>query len=74
MHRVHEVIKMKILVSDPLSSEGLQKLEEDAWVDVRTDQSEEELEKIIGDYDALFVRSGTKVTSSLIEKGEKLQL
>ncbi len=65
---------MKILVSDPLSSEGLQKLEEDAWVDVRTDQSEEELEKIIGDYDALFVRSGTKVTSSLIEKGEKLQV
>ncbi len=65
---------MKILVSDPLSPEGLQKLEEGAWVDVRTDQNEEELEKIIGDYDALFVRSGTKVTASLIEKGEKLQV
>ena len=65
---------LKILVSDPLSKEGLEMLEEDAYVEVKTEENEEELKKIISEYDALFVRSGTKVTGSLIEKGEKLRV
>ena len=65
---------LKILVSDPLSEEGLEILKREAEVEVKTNCSEEELSEIIGDYDALFVRSGTQVTSSLIEKGEKLQV
>jgi len=65
---------MKILVSDPLSREGLDLLEEKAEVDVKTGKNEEELLDIIGDYDALFVRSGTRVTAPIIEKGENLQV
>jgi len=65
---------LKILVSDPLSQEGLDLLEEHAQVDVITEHDEEELTRIIGEYDALFVRSGTQVNSTLIEKGEKLKV
>lgn len=36
--------------------------------------SPEELEKIIGDYDAMVVRSATKVTDSLLSKASKMQV
>ncbi len=65
---------IKILVSDPLSKEGLELLQEEASVDIVTDLDENALEEIIGDYHALIVRSGTDVTEALIEKGINLQV
>jgi len=65
---------VKILVTDPLSQEGLQVLQKKAHVDVCTGRDESSLKEIIGDYDALIVRSGTRVTASLIEKGVNLQV
>ncbi len=65
---------INILVSDPLSKEGLELLKEEATVDVVTDLDENALEEIIGNYHALIVRSGTEVTGSLIEKGDNLQV
>jgi len=64
---------MKILVSDKLANEGLDILtsEKDFQVDVNTGLKPEELIKAIGDYDALVVRSGTKVTKEIIQAARK---
>ncbi len=67
---------MKILVSDPLSEEGLEilKKEKSFQVDVKTKLTPEELKKIIKDYDALIVRSGTKVTKEIIQAADNLKV
>ncbi len=64
---------MKILVSDPLSPRGVELLQQHAEVDLRPRLSPEELRKIIGGYDALIVRSSTRVTAELIEAGHRLK-
>ena len=63
----------RVLVSDPLAEEGLAILRPAVDVDVKTDLKEDELCKIIGDYDALLVRSGTDVNARVIEAGKKLK-
>jgi len=67
---------MKLLVSDSLSEEGLRILKEVKGldVDVRNGLTPEELAQIIKDYDALIVRSATKVTREAIEKASKLRV
>ncbi|NLA10911.1 MAG: phosphoglycerate dehydrogenase [Firmicutes bacterium] len=65
---------MKVLVSDPLNPEGIALLEKYHQVDQRFGLSEKELTGLIGRYDALVVRSGTKVTAAVIEAAEKLQV
>ncbi len=65
---------MKVLVSDPLSNEGLEILKEHFTVDVSTGLSEDELVKKIKDYDALVIRSGIQVTQKIIEAADKLKV
>ncbi|MDD2927949.1 MAG: phosphoglycerate dehydrogenase, partial [Candidatus Omnitrophica bacterium] len=67
---------IKILVSDPLSDEGLNILKEvkEFQVDVKTDLKPGELKKIIKDYEALLVRSATKVTEDIINAAAKLKV
>lgn len=65
---------MKVLVSDPLSEVAVNRLREHAEVDVKTGLKPEELIPIIGDYDALAVRSQTQVTAEVIKAGKKLQI
>jgi len=65
---------MKVLVADPVSEEGLELLRHHAEVDVKTELTPEELISIIGDYEALVVRSQTKVTAEVIQAGKKLQV
>lgn len=65
---------MKVLVADPLASEGLDVLRRQVEVDVRTKMKPEELISIIGDYEAIIVRSETRVTREVIEAGTKLQV
>ncbi len=65
---------MKVLIADPLAQEGIDMLAEYAQVDVKTKQKPEEIKAIIGDYDALIVRSQTKVTADIIEAAKKLQV
>ncbi|MFA4991873.1 MAG: phosphoglycerate dehydrogenase [Candidatus Omnitrophota bacterium] len=66
----------KILVSDPLAQEGVDMLKKvkEFQVDVKHKLPPEELKKIIGDYDALLVRSETKVTKDIIESADKLKV
>ena len=64
----------KVLVSDPIDQAGLDILSQVATVDVKTKLPLEELIAIIPEYDALMIRSGTKVTKEVLEAGNKLQI
>lgn len=66
----------KILVLDNLSEEGVDvfRATEDFEVDVMPPQDPEALARIIGEYDGLVVRSGTKVTSEALQHAKKLKV
>ena len=64
----------KVLVSDPIDQTGIDILSQVAQVDVRTGLSPAELKAIIGDYDALMIRSGTQVTAEVIGAATKLRI
>ncbi|MCL5674641.1 MAG: phosphoglycerate dehydrogenase [Candidatus Omnitrophica bacterium] len=65
----------KVLVTDNLEQEGTSILKKANFeVDEKGKLSVEELEKIIGRYDVLIVRSGTRVPSSVIEKADNLKI
>ena len=67
---------IKLLVTDELSKEGLEMLKSggQVQVDIRPGIAHDELIKIIGDYDALIIRSGTKVDAAVIEAGKNLKV
>lgn len=67
---------IKILVSDPLGLGGMAELkkEKNIQVDEKPGLSNEELKKIIGQYDAVIIRSGTKLTKELIDAGTRLRV
>src|SRR5512144_1952017 len=65
----------RVLVSDDLSADGIQILRKAGLeVEVRTALPPDELERIIPAYDALGVRSATKVTARLLEKATRLKV
>lgn len=66
----------KVLVSDPISDMGIQQLMDasDVVVEKKTGLSEDELVQIIPEYDALLVRSQTKVTEKIMEAGKNLKV
>jgi D-3-phosphoglycerate dehydrogenase len=66
--------RKKVLITDDISEEGLEPLRKKAQVDIKLGLKPEEIIAIIGDYDALMVRSQTKVTAAIIEAGKKLQV
>ncbi len=63
----------KILVADPIAQDGIDILMREADVDVRTGLAPAELLKIISNYQALVVRSETKVTAEVFAAGKQLQ-
>jgi len=64
-----------ILVADRISNEGLDILKKaGAEVDIKLGLKPEELKSIISGYDALIVRSQTKVTAEVIKAGKKLKV
>ena len=67
---------MKVLISDNLGDAGIQlfEAEDGIDVDVNTGLSPEELKKIISPYDALVIRSATKVTADLLEAADSLKV
>lgn len=69
-------MKWKVLVTDPLSEEGLKILRSHPDIDVEETGklSEDELVKKISPFDVLLVRSGTKVTAKVIEAASNLKL
>jgi len=67
---------MKVLVSDNLGEIGIEMFqkEEGIELDVKTGLSPDELKDIIHAYDALVIRSATKVTEEIIKAGTNLKV
>jgi D-3-phosphoglycerate dehydrogenase len=67
---------MKVLVSDPLSEVGIKIFQDTQGidVDVNTGLTPEELKGIIGRYDALVIRSATRVTGDIIAAAGNLRV
>lgn len=66
----------QVLISDPLSEDGIYPLREKENLNIvmETNLTPAELENKIADFDALLVRSQTKVTRTLIEKAKNLKI
>ncbi len=66
---------MKVIVSDKLAMEGVQKLKDagyevlEAW-----DEPKDRLPELIADCDAIVIRSATKVTRELMDAGNQLKV
>jgi len=68
------VSRSKILICDPIHGEGIEKLKEAGFeVDVNPTISHDQLRRGVSEYDALIVRSRTKVTKEIIEAGKRLK-
>jgi D-3-phosphoglycerate dehydrogenase len=67
---------MKILVSDNLGEIGIRMFQQEPGmdVDVRTGLQSDELKGIIGEYDALVIRSATRVTEDILEAATNLKV
>jgi len=66
--------KPRILVADPLAEDGVARLRDVAEVEVRTKLPAPELVAAIPAFDALIVRSETKVTEAVLEAGRALRV
>ena len=66
----------KILISDPLSNRGLEILSKvkDLKYDIKVGLTPEELRKLIPEYDAIIIRSETKLGSKIIEAADRLKV
>ncbi|HJZ45599.1 MAG TPA: phosphoglycerate dehydrogenase [Roseiflexaceae bacterium] len=64
----------RILVTETIAEEGLVALRAAAQVDVRTDLDKAQLLETLPGYDALIVRSATKVTAEVIRAGSRLRV
>jgi D-3-phosphoglycerate dehydrogenase / 2-oxoglutarate reductase len=66
---------MKVLVSDSIAQEGIKNLQAAGFeVLVKTGMKPEELKEVIKDFDAIIVRSASKVTAEIIEAGVNLKV
>jgi D-3-phosphoglycerate dehydrogenase / 2-oxoglutarate reductase len=67
---------MKVLVSDNLGEVGIKMFQEEPGIeaDVKTGLTSAELKKIIGEYEALVIRSATKVTEDILEAAVNLKV
>lgn len=70
---ITKVIEMKVLVSDGIEKAGSDMLKAAGFEVVEQKYSAEELLNVIPDFDAIMVRSATKVPKEVIDKGVKLK-
>src|SRR5919199_2052566 len=64
----------RILVTEKIGDAGVAALRAAAAVDVRLDLTPDTLKEILPQYDALVVRSQTKVTDEILAAGERLRV
>jgi D-3-phosphoglycerate dehydrogenase len=68
-------VTVRILISDKIFEEGIKLLEEKGYQVTRGwEKPKDELPKIIDEYDALIVRSATKVKGELLNNAKKLKV
>ena len=63
-----------ILAADGIAREGIEQLKKNFDVEVRDKISHEELLEIIPQFDALIVRSASKVTADVLERAKNLKI
>ncbi|MEK7691628.1 MAG: hydroxyacid dehydrogenase [Bdellovibrionota bacterium] len=69
--------KVRVLITDGMAKDGVEILNRNPSafeVDLRKATPVEELEKIIGDYECIVIRSATTLTKGLIDRATKLKL
>ena len=65
---------MKVLVKEKIGDSGVQLLRDAGFdVELGTDWDDAELERRIGEFDGILIRSGTKLTADLLGKAERLK-
>jgi D-3-phosphoglycerate dehydrogenase / 2-oxoglutarate reductase len=65
---------LRVLVADELSDLGVSALEGDHEVDVRTSLSKDELISVVPSYDAVIVRSATRIDADVIAAAKNLKV
>lgn len=66
---------MKVLICDPIAKSAIERLRSKGFeVDVEDTITPERLLEVIGDYDAMVVRSRTKVKKAVLDKASKLKV
>ncbi len=66
---------MKILITDPIEQSCVDILSREGFhVDLKPGLPPDEIKKIVHEYSAMVVRSGTKVTADIIEKAESMKV
>jgi D-3-phosphoglycerate dehydrogenase / 2-oxoglutarate reductase len=64
----------RVLIKEKIADAGVDLLRRHFDVDVRTDMEESELPRAIAYYDAIVIRSATKLTADVIEHAERLKV
>ncbi len=65
---------MRVLVKEKIADTGVELLRENFDVDLGLEMSDEELREKIGEYDAILIRSATKMTPELIDLADNLKV
>jgi D-3-phosphoglycerate dehydrogenase len=65
---------VKVLVKEKIADSGVDLLKQNFEVDLGLEMSDEELAEAIGGYDAILIRSATKLTAELIERAGNLKV
>ncbi len=66
--------RARILVKEPIAESGVALLRQHFDVDLGVDWSDEQLRERLPQYDAILIRSATKMTEELIELGSRLRV
>ena len=64
----------RIFITADVAKEAKEILEKEFIVDIQPNMKEDELCKVIGDYDAIITRSQTKVTKKVIDAARNLKV
>jgi D-3-phosphoglycerate dehydrogenase / 2-oxoglutarate reductase len=65
---------VKVLVKEKIADAGVELLRANFDVDLGLEMSDQELRSAIADYDAILIRSATKLTAELIERADRLKV
>jgi D-3-phosphoglycerate dehydrogenase len=64
----------RVLVKEKIADAGVDLLRRHFAVDVITDMDEDALPGAIGSYDAIVIRSATKLTADVIDRADRLKV
>jgi D-3-phosphoglycerate dehydrogenase len=65
---------VKVLVKEKIADAGVELLKESFDVDLGLEMDDDELREAISGYDAILIRSATKLTAELIERADNLKV